>query len=939
MLENIRKSLGLKSILWLCFVLVVILTAITTMNIKEQNKVLLDRGQDTANRLKESILTAMRHPMMVGDQEIIQLQFDEYKKLKDIVRINLINDTGIIRRSSDRSLLGQKSDSAHLKAGLEGKEFHAIETLKDTKDKVFTEIKPIFNEKQCYGCHGQDKKILGVLKIYLNWEPVLKTVNMTKNRNILLSLFGLLIIAIFNIIFLLKVIIFPIKKLESGMKEVSRGNLDQSITTDSKDEVGQLTQMFNKMTADLKRLMEKEKSLLAVEQQKKGELSHLNENLTQQITERKKAEDKLQIVNRQLTDIIEFLPDATFVIDNNKKVVAWNRAIEEMTGVKKQDIVGKGDYAYAMPFYGEPRPILVDLVFNFDPEIEKKYDFVKKIGGNFYTEVFVHLIYAGKGGYLWATASPLFDNEGNVIGAIESIRDITERKKIEEALRETKGYLENLFSCANAPIIVWGSDFVISRFNRAFEELTGIKAEETIGKRLEILFPEQSCETSMAMISKTLSGERWEVVELPILHKSGEVRTVLWNSANVFGQDGTTIIATIAQGTDITERKKMEEELKSIKQRIEFILSTTKTGLDIIDKNFDLVYVDPGWAKLYGDYKGKKCYEYFADKDCMCPGCAIPRAFETKEIIVSEEVLPKEGNRPIQVVTLPFKNEKGEWLVAEVNVDITERKKIEEKIKNYSIELEKSNRELDDFTFIISHDLKEPLRSIDAFSGFVLDDYKDKLDEEGKNYLERIRVNANRMQELIEDLLDISRIERKQNPFEEIETGELVNEIKLRLEYAIKEKNLELIVSDNLPKIFCDRVRLTEVFANLVSNAIKFNDKPKPVIEIGCSKKDCFYEFYVKDNGPGIDERYFEKIFEIFQRLGHRETTEGTGVGLTIAKKIVQMHKGKIWVESKVGEGTTFYFTIPIKAELIQGTVTKESLFTKEEVQKVIDKG
>jgi len=319
---------------------------------------------------------------------------------------------------------------------------------------------------------------------------------------------------------LLKVIIFPIKKLESGMKEVSRGNLDQSITTDSKDEVGQLTQMFNKMTADLKRLMEKEKSLLAVEQQKKGELSHLNENLTQQITERKKAEDKLQIVNRQLTDIIEFLPDATFVIDNNKKVVAWNRAIEEMTGVKKQDIVGKGDYAYAMPFYGEPRPILVDLVFNFDPEIEKKYDFVKKIGGNFYTEVFVHLIYAGKGGYLWATASPLFDNEGNVIGAIESIRDITERKKIEEALRETKGYLENLFSCANAPIIVWGSDFVISRFNRAFEELTGIKAEETIGKRLEILFPEQSCETSMAMISKTLSGERWEVVELPILQDS-----------------------------------------------------------------------------------------------------------------------------------------------------------------------------------------------------------------------------------------------------------------------------------------------------------------------------------------------------------------------------------------------------------------------------------
>jgi light-regulated signal transduction histidine kinase (bacteriophytochrome) len=295
---------------------------------------------------------------------------------------------------------------------------------------------------------------------------------------------------------------------------------------------------------------------------------------------------------------------------------------------------------------------------------------------------------------------------------------------------------------------------------------------------------------------------------------------------------------------------------------------------------------------------------------------------------------------PVLMVLSSYKAPNGEVEVfSTISRDITERKKIEGQLKNYSIELEKSNKELDDFTYIISHDLKEPLRSIDAFSGFVLDDYKDKLDAEGKNYLERIRVNANRMQELIEDLLDISRIERMRNPFEEIETRELVNEVKLRLEYAIKEKNLELIVPDNLPKIFCDRVRLTEVFANLVSNAIKFNDKPKPVIEIGCSEKDGFYEFYVKDNGPGIEEQYFEKIFEIFQRLGHRETAEGTGAGLTIVKKIVQMHKGKVWVESKVGEGTTFYFTIPLKAELIQGTVTKESFFTKEEVQKITDKG
>ena len=177
-------------------------------------------------------------------------------------------------------------------------------------------------------------------------------------------------------------------------------------------------------------------------------------------------------------------------------------------------------------------------------------------------------------------------------------------------------------------------------------------------------------------------------------------------------------------------------------------------------------------------------------------------------------------------------------------------------------------------------------------------------------YLERLRANAARMQNFIEDLLEVSRVQRRKNPFDEVDAGEFVNEVKFRLEYAIKKKNAGIDIRDKLPTVFCDRVRMTEVFVNLVSNAIKFNDKPNPRIEIGCSEKDNFYEFYVKDNGPGIDEQYFGKIFEIFQRLGKREEHEGTGAGLTIVKKVIQMHKGKVWVESKVGEGAIFYFTI-----------------------------
>jgi len=243
--------------------------------------------------------------------------------------------------------------------------------------------------------------------------------------------------------------------------------------------------------------------------------------------------------------------------------------------------------------------------------------------------------------------------------------------------------------------------------------------------------------------------------------------------------------------------------------------------------------------------------------------------------------------------------------------EIWERKKAEEALKQYTKHVERINKELDDFTYIVSHDLKEPLRSIDAFSKFIEEDYAHKLDDNGRNYLGRIRANTIRMQDLIEDLLEISRIGKRQDACEEVDADDLVREATLRLEYSIKEKNADIVLIDKLPRVFGDRVRLMQVFLNLISNAVKFNDKPQPRIEIGARPKGDFYEFAVKDNGPGIEERYLEKIFEIFQRLTKKEEHEGTGAGLTIAKKIVQKHKGRIWAESRVGEGAVFYFTLP----------------------------
>lgn len=232
-------------------------------------------------------------------------------------------------------------------------------------------------------------------------------------------------------------------------------------------------------------------------------------------------------------------------------------------------------------------------------------------------------------------------------------------------------------------------------------------------------------------------------------------------------------------------------------------------------------------------------------------------------------------------------------------------------LKRSRKDLEKVNKELEDFTYTVSHDLKEPLRSIASFSHFVQEDYKDKLDDEGRDYLDRIIKASGRMKHLIDDLLTLSRVGRIRNPFAHVPSVDIINEVLFSLSRRLEEKNAEVKVQDNLPEIYCDRILLHQVFLNLLSNAVKFGDKEHPVIEIGCDTSPGEYRFHVGDNGIGIDERYHEKIFEIFERLNRKEDYEGTGAGLTIVKKVIEEHHGKVWVESSLNEGSTFYFTIP----------------------------
>ena len=242
---------------------------------------------------------------------------------------------------------------------------------------------------------------------------------------------------------------------------------------------------------------------------------------------------------------------------------------------------------------------------------------------------------------------------------------------------------------------------------------------------------------------------------------------------------------------------------------------------------------------------------------------------------------------------------------------IVEQKKAE--LEEQHKLLAEANRELDSFTHTVSHDLQAPLRGVASFATFLEEDYKDKLDGDALEYIREIRAGTTRMGNLIRDLLTLSRISRIKNPFERIDINTIVNEVLKRIEFDIKKHNVAMKVNTMMPTIVCDRIKLTEVFLNLINNAIKFSSKmdKQPVVEVGYTEEEDAHKFFVKDNGIGIDPKYHEKVFGIFQRLHSVDEYEGSGAGLGIVKKVMDDHKGRVWIESAAGQGTTFFFTIP----------------------------
>lgn len=385
------------------------------------------------------------------------------------------------------------------------------------------------------------------------------------------------------------------------------------------------------------------------------------------------------------------------------------------------------------------------------------------------------------------------------------------------------------------------------------------------------------------------------------------------------------------------EIKKLNETLEQrVKKRTE-ALKKTQATLQLSEEKYRKIVEETGDAVYSSDYKG-----YFTYVNPVCTKLTGYTENELLGKLFLEIIAPdwkekvakfykEQFDNKVQETTFTFpiitKSGEKKWIEQTVTQlkegdlitghnaivrDITERKKAQENIKQKSEELAQSNQELEQFAYVASHDLQEPLRTISNFVGLLGKKYSEKTDEDTKQYFTFIVKATSKMQNLIKDLLEFSRI-GKNVVFATVDCNTVYNEVIANLGASIKESNAK-ITSAILPVLKGNEIELKRLFQNLISNAIKFRKKNvKPEINITVEDKNTEYLFAIKDNGIGIEKQFIPKLFIIFQRLHSDDEYAGTGIGLSACKKIVTLHGGKIWLESKIGEGSTFYFTLPKK--------------------------
>ncbi len=639
----------------------------------------------------------------------------------------------------------------------------------------------------------------------------------------------------------------------------------------------------------------------------------------QDISQRKCVEEELMESEQKFRNLVQDMPVGVLLQGPGAEILLSNPKALEFLGITESQLLGKTSFdpdwnvihEDGSPFPGPTHPV---------PQAIASRNSVRNVIMGVYRPASADRI------WLLVDAEPQLNADGSVRQIVCSFIDISERKKVEEELREANDYLENLINHANAPIIVWDPLFRITRFNHAFESLTGRTEAEVLGQSLEILFPPELSGHSMQLIRNTLTGERWETVEIKILHLDQSVRTVLWNSATLFAADGFTPIATIAQGQDITERKQAEEALRKTNDYLENLINHSNAPIIVWDPQFRITRFNHAFESITGlseaEVLGQSLEILFppelAEKTMqLIRNTLTGERWETVEIEIrhssgsigtvlwnSATIFEPDGLTPVATIA------QGQ--------EITRRKRAEAELIVINEQLFKLNAEKDKFFSIIAHDLRSPFNAFLGFTRMMVEDLPSLRLDEIQLIALTMRNSATNLFRLLENLLDWSVLQRglsSFNPRPALLMPLIVSSLQPVMESAaIKGVAIDFNIPDPL-YVYADEQMLASILRNLISNAVKFTRKGGIVSLSAEASAGNLVKISVSDNGIGMNKKILDELFHLGEFIS-RKGTEGepsTGLGLIICKDLVGKHGGQIWAQSEEGKGSTFTFTLPGK--------------------------
>jgi len=500
---------------------------------------------------------------------------------------------------------------------------------------------------------------------------------------------------------------------------------------------------------------------------------------------------------------------------------------------------------------------------------------------------------------------------------LSTVVNMTVEKNVKIALRLSEEKYRNIIANINLGLLEVDTNEIIEVANNSFCEMSGYSMEEIIGKSAKTLFAKS--ETNFKLIEINAERERGiaGVYERILINKKGETKEWLISGAPHYNDEGK-MVGTIGIHLDITEQKLAEKALKLSEEKFKSMVHNISDIITLIDNYGNIVYQSASVKQVLGynetETIGRNLFEF------MHPNDIAMLAIEMEKMLLT----PGNSN----VVEYRVMNKFGEYVLMEgqannqllnpaikaiiVNSkDITQRKKAEAALIKQAYDLSISNKELERFAFIASHDLQEPLRMVSSFMNLLQKKYKDVLDETATDYIRYAVDGSNRMKQLINDLLLYSRLASKHQQTQKVNLQNVVKEVQIILRYEILT-NGATIYTDGLPVVMAVQLEMEQLLQNLISNAIKYQQAGnKAIIYVTGTERPNDWLIAVKDNGIGIDEKFSDKIFIMFQRLHNKDEYSGTGIGLAVCKKIVERYGGTITMESKPGEGSTFFFTIP----------------------------